>query len=383
MFFLLVALSLFTIFKSGRVHPKYFDGNAIAFVLAMSSGIAAIFLSQAYHGEFNPHPYDAASRLLLAIPIYLALRNSNTRTLSSFQYGLPLGAIAALLVVWLMQGHYIATERASTAFMHPIFFGDLALMLGFLSLFSINWLNQDSKSVIALKTFGCLAGIYVSIISQSRGGWIAIPILLAVWLVLQNRKRHFIKLSYAFPLLLLSLLASYYFVDIVQQRIDQIFYDLADFSNGQADTSVGQRLQLWKAALYLYGNNPVFGVGPDGFANSMTALSQTGFITQEAAQLGKGEVHSQILANLVELGIPGLLSILSIYFVPLFIFIRSTKSSSNTRRTAGMMGVCLTLGFFIFGLTVETFNIKMIVSFYSLTLAVLLATATHREDAAT
>lgn len=383
LFFLLVALSLFTIFKSGRVHPKYFDGNAIAFVLAMSSGIAAIFLSQAYHGEFNPHPYDAASRLLLAIPIYLALRNSNTRTLSSFQYGLPLGAIAALLVVWLMQGHYIATERASTAFMHPIFFGDLALMLGFLSLFSINWLNQDSKSVIALKTFGCLAGIYVSIISQSRGGWIAIPILLAVWLVLQNRKRHFIKLSYAFPLLLLSLLASYYFVDIVQQRIDQIFYDLADFSNGQADTSVGQRLQLWKAALYLYGNNPVFGVGPDGFANSMTALSQTGFITQEAAQLGKGEVHSQILANLVELGIPGLLSILSIYFVPLFIFIRSTKSSSNTRRTAGMMGVCLTLGFFIFGLTVETFNIKMIVSFYSLTLAVLLATATHREDAAT
>lgn len=381
LFFLLVALSLFTIFKQGRVHPKYFDGNAVAFVLAMSSGIVAIFLSQAYHGEFNPHPYDAASRLLLAIPIYLALRNSNTRTLSSFQYGLPLGAIAALLVVWLMQGHYIATERASTAFMHPIFFGDLALMLGFLSLFSINWLNQDSKSVIALKTFGCLAGIYVSVLSESRGGWITIPIFLTMWLVLQNRKRHFIKLSYAFPLLLLSLLASYYFVDIVQQRIDQIFYDLADFSNGQADTSVGQRLQLWKAALYLYGNNPVFGVGPDGFANSMTALSQTGFITQEAAQLGRGEVHSQILANLVELGIPGLLSILSIYFVPLFIFMNSAKSGISTRRTAGIMGVCLTLGFFIFGLTVETFNIKMIVSFYSLTLAVLLATATRHEDA--
>lgn len=383
LFFLLVALSLFTIFKPGRVHPKYFDGNAVAFVLAMSSGIAAIFLSQAYHGDFNPHPYDAASRLLLAIPIYLALRNANTRTLSSFQYGLPLGAIAALLVVWLMQGHYIATERASTAFMHPIFFGDLALMLGFLSLFSINWLNQDSKSVIALKTFGCLAGIYVSVLSESRGGWITIPIFMTMWLVLQNRKRHLIKLSYAFPLLLLSLLASYYFVDIVQQRIDQIFYDLADFSNGQADTSVGQRLQLWKAALYLYGNNPIFGVGPDGFANSMTALSQTGFITQEAAQLGKGEVHSQILANLVELGIPGLLSILSIYFVPLFIFMNSAKSSSNTRRTAGIMGVCLTLGFFIFGLTVETFNIKMIVSFYSLTLAVLLAVATRHEDATT
>ncbi len=381
-FFLLAALSLFIIFKQGRDHPKYFDSSTIALTVAMSSVMVAIFLSQAYHDDFNLRPYDAASRFLLAIPIYLALKNTNIRAISSFQYGLPLGAIAALLVVWLMQGHYVGTERASTAFMHPIFFGDLALMLGFLSLFSIHWLSKDSTSVVALKTFGCLAGIYVSVLSESRGGWITIPILLAIWLIFQNQKRRLIKLAYAFPLLLLSLLASYYFVDIVQQRIDQIFYDLADFSNGQADTSVGQRLQLWKAALYLYGNNPVFGVGPEGFARSMTALSQSGIITEEAAQLGRGEVHSQILASLVGLGIPGLLSILSIYFVPLFMFWKSTKSSVNTKQAAGVMGICLTLSFLIFGLTVETFNIKMIVSFYSLTLAVLLAIATHNEVAA-
>lgn len=36
-----------------------------------------------------------------------------------------------------------------------------------------------------------------------------------------------------------------------------------------------------------------------------------------------------------------------------------------------------------FGLTVETFNIKMLVSFYSLTLAVLLATATRHGDVST
>ncbi|MFA6970071.1 MAG: O-antigen ligase family protein [Gallionella sp.] len=382
LFFMLVALSLFTIFKSRRERPQYLDGSAIAFMLVMASGVAAIFLSQLYHGNFSARHYDAASRLLLAIPVYLVLRNANIRTLSWLQYGLPLGAISALLVVLLIPGHYANSDRASTAFLHPIYFGDLALMLGLLSLFSINWLSRDSTSIVTLKTFGCLAGIYVSIISQSRGGWIAIPILLTVWLVMQNKKRGIIKLSYAFPLLLITLLASYFFVDIVQQRIDRIFLDLAAFSNGQADTSVGQRLQLWKAALYLYSNNPVFGVGPEGFANSMTALSQSGFITEEAAQLGRGEVHSQILANLVGLGIPGLFSILSIYFVPLFIFMRSTKSSSNAKRTAGMMGICLTLGFFIFGLTVETFNIKMLVSFYSLTLAILLAAATHHEKVA-
>ena len=382
LFFLLVALSLFIIFKQRHVHTKYFDGNAIAITIAMSSSMAAIFLSQAYHGEFNPHPYDGASRFLLAIPIYFVLRGVNLRTISSFQYGLPLGTIATLIMILLMQGVYFYPGRASTAFMHPIYFGDLALIVGFLSLFSINLINQDRPAIITLKAVGCLAGIYLSLLSQSRGGWIAIPILLAMWLLMQHKIRHYIKLSYAFPLLLLALLASYLFLDIVQQRIDQIFYDLVAFSNGQADSSVGIRLQLWKAALHLYVNNPVFGVGPDGFAQSMTALSQSGFISKEAAQLGEGEVHSQILANLVGLGIPGLISILSIYFVPFFIFLKSAKSSTNSRRTAGMMGVCLTLGFFIFGLTVETFNIKMIVSFYSLTLAVLLAIAHHKDEAA-
>lgn len=346
----------------------------------MSSSVVAIFLSQAYHGNFNLRPYDAAVRFLLAIPIYLAFRNTHIKTIKLWQYGLPLGAIAPLLLVMSMPGVYLYHWRASTPFMHAIYFGDLALIFGFLALFSINLLNQDSKSVIALKILGLLTGIYISVLSQSRGGWIAIPVLLITWLILQKKKLHFFKLSYAFPLILLSILASYFFNNIVQQRIDLMFYEVDAFSHGQADTSIGERFQLWKAALYLYGSNPVFGVGPEGFANSMSALSQSGFITEEAAKVGRGEVHNQILANLVGLGIPGLVSILSIYFVPLFIFMKSTKSSSLTHRTAGIMGAGLTLGFFIFGLTVETFNIKMLVSFYSLTLAVLLATATRHED---
>jgi len=381
LFFLLVGLSLFTLFRGGQVHPKHFDNNAIALAIALSSAALAIFLSQAYHGHFDPHPYDGASRFLLAIPVYLVLRSINLRTLMSFQYGLPLGAMTALLLVLFTSGHYFNTARASTAFMHPIYFGDLSLMLGFLSLFSINLFKRDAPLLISLKTLGCVAGIYVSILSESRGGWIAIPILLTMWLVIQNKKQRYIRLAYAFPLLVVTLLASYFFISIIQHRIDRIFYELANFSNGQADSSIGIRLQLWKAALHLYGNNPLFGVGPDGFAQSMASLSQSGFITPEAAKLGRGEVHSQILASLVGLGIPGLLSILAIYFVPLFMFWKATHSSVNAQRNAGTMGVCLTLGFFLFGLSVETFNIKMIVSFYSLTLAVLLAIAHHKDDA--
>lgn len=381
-FFLLVALGLIGLAQQKRESPILFDSDAIAFSVVMSLSIVAIFLSQAYHGHFDPHPYDGASRFLLAVPVYLALRKTELRTSATVQYGLPLGALGALVVVLLARGDFFYVGRASSAYMHPIYFGDLALVIGLLALFSLHLTGRDSPLIIALKVAGCLAGIYVSVLSQSRGGWIALPILLMARLLMQNRTHRRIKLSYAILLMLLALLASYFLVDFVHNRIDYIFIDLADFSHGQADSSIGIRLQLWKAALHLFAENPLFGVGPDGFAAAATTLSQSGFITREAARLGQGEVHSQILAYMAGLGIPGLIAILSLYFAPMWLGWKATRSDSTTRRIAGQMVVCLTLGFFIFGLTVETFNIKMIVSFYSLTLAVLLAIAHHDGEQA-
>lgn len=377
LFFVTAITALFWLYQQRK--QLHLNHTVLAFGLAMSSCIVALFLSQIYHGKFTAQPYDAASKFLLAIPVFIMFRGIRPHTLSWLQYGLPAGVIVTLVTVLQMKGVYYYPGRASTPFLHPIYFGDLALMLGLLSLFSINWLRQDRGWLITLKVAGFLSGIYISLLSQSRGGWIAIPVLLVIWLALQNKRRQLIRLSYALPLILLGLIGCYLFVDTVHQRIDRIFEDIHAFSNGQSDTSVGQRFQLWKAALYLYSQNPLFGVGPGGFEDAMTALSQSGFITEDAARLGRGEVHNQILASLVALGIPGFLSVLSVYFVPLFLFWKSIDSENSIKQTAGMMGICLTIGFFMFGLTVETFNIKMLAAFYSLTLAILLAVATQPD----
>jgi len=91
-------------------------------------------------------------------------------------------------------------------------------------------------------------------------------------------------------------------------------------------------------------------------------------------------VHNGILAKSVGFGIFGLLSIVSVYTVPLFIFLRSTRTSFAQAKTAAFMGICLVTGFIIFGLTVEIFNLKMTAAFYSLTVAVLLAAATKKTS---
>lgn len=375
-FFVLLAISLLVLVRDRHSAPPRFDAAARIFAVAMASNVAAIFLSQLAHGDFDPHPYDGASRFLLAVPVYLMMRKANLRITTVLQYAMPLGAISALCLAFLMY----KGGRVSTHFLDAIHFGDLALMLGFLSLFSINWIGPDRPVTLILKLSGLAAGTLVSALSGSRGGWLAIPVLLIALLFFQKKERMLNRLALTSVAMAVAAIAGYFLVDSIHQRTGDLINDLAAWSHGQTDTSLGIRLQLWKAALYLFWQHPLFGVGPDGFAQMMAPLSQSGFISETAAELGRGEVHNDILASMARLGIFGLLSILAIYLVPLAFFLKTVRSTDSLKRGAAQMGVCLVLGFVVFGLTVETINMKMVAAFYSLTVAVLLAAATNIHE---
>jgi O-antigen ligase len=370
------ALSLYLARKASTA--KQWGSHSIAFALAMASPILAIFLSQAYHGEFKFSAYDWAARFLLSIPIFLAMRRINMRYIAILQYGLPLGALAGLFSLLLKPYVWEGQRSTTSQFFNLIHFADLALILGFLSLFSINWVQRDRLPLLLLKICGFCAGLYMSVQSGERGGWIAIPPLMLVWAMSRNGKNLWVKLAIAALVTLSAIWLGYALIDVVKSRIDVIFHDLAQYADGNKDTSLGIRLQLWQAAWHLFTEYPVFGVGPEGFARMMPALGAGGMLTPMAASLGGAEVHNEILSKMAGLGIFGLLSILSVHLVPLAIFLRSAKSSSAQARSTGFMGICLVLGFFIFGLTVEIFNLKMTAAFYSATVTVLAAAAARK-----
>jgi hypothetical protein len=109
----------------------------------------------------------------------------------------------------------------------------------------------------------------------------------------------------------------------------------------------------------------------------MSALTANGMVTQLGGILGTSEVHNEILHKCAETGIFGLASILSIYCVPALILLRSIKFSESRTRLSAFISLSLVLGFFIFGLTVEIFDLKMTATFFAFTLATLMAAATH------
>jgi O-antigen ligase len=239
-------------------------------------------------------------------------------------------------------------------------------------LFSINWTGRDALLPRSLKSIGFLAGIYASVISGSRGGWVALPIFLAIFIYFRFG-RISVKSLLTAPLILMMGYLAYVSSQEIHHRVAEVGSELAAFQHGNPDTSTGIRLQLFKAAAEVFVKNPVFGVGPEGFALEMDPMQRAGKITAMAAELGKGEVHNELLSKAAGMGMFGLIAMLSIYLVPFRIFYLSMRSDIVQVKQAGMLGLVFVSGFMVFGLTAETLNLTMATAFYSLTAAVLLA----------
>ncbi|HEY5993141.1 MAG TPA: O-antigen ligase family protein [Gallionellaceae bacterium] len=374
--FLLAIVSLAMLVVHRKSASQIFDKTILLFGIAMSSGMLVVLLSQIHHDDLSARYFDSNARFLLAAPILLALREMNPRTLSAIQYAFPLGALAALAMVFEAGGGLAG--YAATSFVNHIHLGDMALSLGLLSVLSLNWQGKDPVPVQALKWAGLLAGLVVSVLSSARGGWVAIPLIVAVSIYARNRNKFFSKFALALLSIFLVILLGYLFVPSIHWRLWMIYSDLSEYGAGNADTSIGIRLQLWKAALHLIAEYPILGVGADGFGRAMDGLAATGFLTPLAAAYGKAEVHSELLAQMVRFGVPGLCFILAIYFVPFYLFAKALNTVHRLPKGAAVMGMSVTLGFFVFGLTVETFDLKMTAAFYSLTVAALLAIATNK-----
>lgn len=257
--------------------------------------------------------------------------------------------------------------------MDLIRFGDFALILGMLSLLSIDWFQRDKALLRILKVAGFIAGLAASFASGSRGGWLVLPVFIAIIFYFRTSRISLRMNVFTVIAVMLAFTLLYALNTTIHQRVKVLAVDVAKFDQGNRDTSTGIRWQLYKAAVDTFSQHPIFGVGPEGFAREMQPMMEAGKITPGAAEVGRGEVHSDILSKAAGMGIFGLAAILAIYFVPLRLFWQATKSASAQIRRSGILGITYVSGFFVFGLTVEILNLTMATAFYSFTAAVLLA----------
>lgn len=344
--------------------------------VAMAGLVFAIFINHLMNGSFSSRAYEMPFQLACFSLLFWLLLLMPNDNLKNMQWSLAAGAFFCLVIL------YIDTKGGAIRAFHSVKvplipFGNIAILMGVLALLSIGWNNRSEKMAIVLKTVAGLGAIFGSYLSQSRGGWVALPLFLLIgFVVFRNIQRRF-KVG----LLLLAITVmygSYMFSDTVQQRIGQAESDIQQyFAGNDKNTSVGIRLQLWEGSWVLFKENPVFGVGLDRYPEAANQLQMRHVITPQAAS--QPHPHNDLLFYMATLGIFGLLAMLSLYFVPAAYFFGALRSSDRETRTIAGMGLALCLGYFVFGLTDVMFYWRVSYSFYVILLAVLFACLVKRR----
>lgn len=238
--------------------------------------------------------------------------------------------------------------------MHHIWFSNINA-LGIYTSVSLMLFSQRGKSARG-KSFLFLfiaLSVLCILLSQSRTAWFGIVLTSAImtYFVSKNHKVFFIVAVSAAVVCGFA----YRYVPMIHDRIDLISWDIAQFAAGETSTSLGGRFLMWKAALLMFLNNPLIGVGTGDYVPTMIAYVKSGKFPEFL--LTFNQPHNMYLFALATNGILGLAALLSLFYrgmkfsIPLF-------KGGEGERLFGFLALATTVHYLIAGLTDSFFNIQ-------------------------
>ncbi|WP_233862731.1 O-antigen ligase family protein [Paraburkholderia adhaesiva] len=352
-----------------RAHPWY--------VVAMVVPLIVMLVQQAVYGYWDPRQFDPLSRFALALPIFVMLCRLPSRNLAAIGWGCALGALAASawLIIAPPAGDWSATVRLTNSYTNPIPFGDTALLFAFLSLITFGWDRQHRAFALVVKLLGLIAGGVASYLSGTRGGWIAIPLFLILIGVQHGWFTHWKRIVVA-AVCIAACVAALLATERIHQRIIDATKDVSLLEHGDENTSIGQRLQLWRASITLFEQHPVYGVGKGHLRSAIRDLAQRGLASPEIIN---ERAHSDFFSALAEMGAIGAASIFVVYFGTSVYFWRARRDADPVIRTAACSGLAVSLSTILFGLTIDVFVPIMVTVVLALLMATFLAAIVARR----
>jgi len=313
--------------------------------------------------------------LLLAIPVYIYLRHNGVR-LSYVWYGLAIGAIITVGIAIndvMIKG--IPRARGLT---HMIIFGDLALVMGCMSMAGLGWYKQKGAWQWFLPIAALFSGVYASILSQSRGGWIAIPFLLIIlfWYI---RSSISFRLKIILAVLIVIILGTVYTIPQtgVSTQIDRTINSLqqhsdSEITSNKRGTSVGTRLEMWQASWKMFQENPILGVGWGHYQEQAQLQVDQGLRNKSAAAFN--HPHSQYFSALAHGGSLGFVTLMVLFFIPARLFVKYINhgETDDIKRLA-LAGLVLIVAYMAFGISEPMLERSRSVNFFAFYLAVFMA----------
>lgn len=294
------------------------DGRSLVFA-ALIVGMGSFWFILAYP-EPGWNQWDRPMKFYLGAVCLLFVVACPPRPSASF-WGLLVGCIGAggvaLWQVW-MEGQ----PRASgfpTGRTNAIQWGNLALLLG--AMLAAQLMAQRKRLspwIIAVGALATAGALNASVLSQSRGGWLALLLALPVglWFVLRFNRRMLGGVIVAVAVVVMAVgVANRH---VLEERWQIMQTEVQEYQNqGSADSSVGQRLEHWRFAWDLGWERPVFGWTTAQYIEEKTKRVAAGLYQPAITEYVY--VHNEVLDVFVKAGLVGVTCLLALYFWPIYL----------------------------------------------------------------
>lgn len=325
------------------------------------------------------------SRYLLAVicvPFVFAFPPRASFLLWGIAVGSAAGGLRALFDV-----HVLGFDRAwidsATRSSGAIQYGNLSGLMGLMCWVQcLVFLDRWRWQPLLLMAICALLGMLGSLLSQTRGGWLALALCMLPlsWCLVRHLwgRR---MLAGGAGLLALVVLLGWYQAPQLGQRWKQAQSELMGYvDEGVADTSIGQRLDHWQLAWNMGLDRPLGGWGEAGYQQEKKHRVEAG--QAQPIVLEFGHAHNEWLDMFAKRGLFGIGGLLLFYVVPLALFwptqARVRLPDGEIDRDAlclRLVGVLFPLSYLGFGLTqvfLAHYNGLMVYMFMvTLTLAAL------------
>ena len=319
-----------------------------------------VWLLDSSDGAWRWGALDRPSKYLLALPclFFLLAYAPNPRWLWT---GITLGALGSGGIA-LYQIGVLHLPRAA-GYTNAIQYGNLCVLLALMCLVLLATRPPGVQTWRRLvMAVGVVLGLVGSVLSQSRGGWVALALIFpALALVLRPYIgwRQFAAGTAA----LLCALSVLVFVQRhgLEERLDMAVTEAQQFEQkGDAVSSVGQRLAHWQLAWDMGLARPLLGWGKSGYDAEKQRQVNAG--QAHPFLLEFAHVHNEVLDLFAKHGLLGVLALLLFYGVPLALFwptrarvmVPATNGGMQLDRTAlalHLVGWTVPVAYIAFGLT--------------------------------
>ena len=372
---------------------------------------------------------DNPMRWLLMLPIFFLFRRHRLdwRVIA---IGLSIGVFITVGIA-MYQVYFLGHHRAPGGMNHPISFGEFMVAVDLLlwALMIYAW-NTNKKLLSTLLLIASLAAFYGSLLSVTRGAWLAYVFLILSFVIYSLKRSMFNKYHlFSKPVLLRIALALVVFFLVAQtEQYKTIKSRTADTfvmaAEGEFNNATGNRFAQYKLALEV-GREFPFGVGPRNFRTGgkaviiMDAMSHEDVTVREQNQNlltqedilalynqptlnwrypylfldsfnGDGSLrytsryrhaHNEWLNVLAENGIAGVILLTLLFALPLKIFWQNLSHKDDLVAMYSYSGILLLVSFAIFGQSQSIFSSHDVLIFFIFFLFLFLAQISRLSNA--